>query len=126
MGGVEVYYPEAQTDFIFSVIGETFGFIGGAIVILLYFLLLYKLVTLGLNMYQYMPFASYFCFGFLSLILIHVFQNIGMTIGVMPVTGIPLPLISYGGSSVMATMLGMGVVYRIAVEYTIQNDYLFK
>ena len=126
IGGVEVYYPEAQTDFIFSVIGETSGFIGASIVILLYFLLLYKLVTLGLNIYQFVPFASYFCFGFLSLILIHVFQNIGMTIGIMPVTGIPLPLISYGGSSVMATMLGIGVIYRIAVEYSIQNDYLFK
>lgn len=126
MGGVEVYYPEAQTDFIYSVIGETFGFIGSAFVILLFFLLLYKFVTLGLNMEKFMPFATYFCFGFLSLILVHVFQNIGMTIGVMPVTGIPLPLISYGGSSVMSIMLGMGIIYRIAVEYTIQNDYLFK
>jgi rod shape determining protein RodA len=126
VGGVEVYYPEAQTDFIFSVIGETFGFIGAALVILLYFLLLYKLVTLGMEIYEYAPFATYFCLGFLSLILIHVFQNIGMTIGVMPVTGIPLPLISYGGSSVMATMLGMGVIYRIAVEHSIQSDYLFK
>lgn len=126
MGGVEVYYPEAQTDFIYSVIGETFGFIGGALVILLFFLLLYKLVTLALNIYQYMPFATYFCLGFLSLIFVHAFQNIGMTIGIMPVTGIPLPLISYGGSSVMSMMLGIGIVYRIAVEYTIQNDYLFK
>ncbi|MCM3742369.1 FtsW/RodA/SpoVE family cell cycle protein [Oceanobacillus luteolus] len=126
MSGVEVYYPEAQTDFIFSVIGETFGFIGGALVILLYFLLLYKLVSLGLSIYKFVPFASYYCLGFLSLILVHVFQNIGMTIGIMPVTGIPLPLISYGGSSVMATMLGLGVIYRISVEYTIQNDYLFK
>ncbi len=77
-------------------------------------------------MYKFVPFASYYCLGFLSLILVHVFQNIGMTIGIMPVTGIPLPLISYGGSSVMATMLGLGVIYRISVEYTIQNDYLFK
>lgn len=126
IGGIEVYYPEAQTDFIFSVIGETFGFIGGAFVILLFFLLLYKLVTLGLNIYKFMPFATYFSFGFFSLVLIHAFQNIGMTINIMPVTGIPLPLISYGGSSVMSIMLGIGVIYRIAVEYTIQNDYLFK
>ncbi|MHA6252994.1 FtsW/RodA/SpoVE family cell cycle protein [Oceanobacillus sp. CAU 1775] len=125
-GEIEVYYPEAQTDFIFSVIGETFGFVGGALVILLFFLLLYKLVTLALNIYQYMPFATYFCLGFLSLIFVHAFQNIGMTIGIMPVTGIPLPLISYGGSSVMSMMLGIGIIYRIAVEHTIQNDYLFK
>ncbi|WP_405099271.1 FtsW/RodA/SpoVE family cell cycle protein [Oceanobacillus sp. FSL H7-0719] len=126
IGGIEVYYPEAQTDFIYSVIGETFGFVGGAFVILLFFLLLYKLVSLGLSIYKFVPFASYFCFGYLSLILVHVFQNIGMTIGIMPVTGIPLPLISYGGSSVLSIMLGLGIIYRIAVEYTIQNDYLFK
>lgn len=126
MGGLEVNYPEAQTDFIFSVIGESFGFVGTAFVVLLYFMLLYKLVTLGLNIYKHSPFGSYFCFGFLSLMLVHVFQNIGMTIGIMPVTGIPLLLISYGGSSVMSTMLGMAVVYRVAVEESIQNDYLFK
>lgn len=124
--GIEVYYPEAHSDFIYSVIGESFGFVGSAIVIFLYFMLLYKLVTLGLNMFQHSPFGSYFCFGFLSLILVHVFQNIGMTIGIMPITGIPLLLISYGGSSVMSTMLGLGIIYRVAVEYTIQNDYLFK
>lgn len=124
--GVEVYYPEAQTDFIFAVIGESFGFVGSAFVIFLYFMLLYKLVTLGLNIYKHSPFAAYFCFGFLSLLLIHVFQNIGMTIGIMPITGIPLLLISYGGSSVLSTMVGLGIVYRIAVEHSIQNDYLFK
>lgn len=126
LGSVEVNYPEAQTDFIFSVIGESFGFVGSAFVVLLYFMLLYKLVTLGLNIYKHSPFGAYFCFGFLSLMLVHVFQNIGMTVGIMPVTGIPLLLISYGGSSVMSTMLGMAVVYRVAVEETIQNDYLFK
>ncbi|OEH53483.1 cell division protein [Oceanobacillus sp. E9] len=126
MSGLEVQYPEAHTDFIFSVIGESFGFIGSAIVIFLYFMLLYRLVTLGLSIYKHSPFGTYFCFGFLSLMLIHVFQNIGMTIGIMPITGIPLLLISYGGSSVMSTMLGLAIVYRVAVEHTIQNDYLFK
>ncbi|GEN89225.1 FtsW/RodA/SpoVE family cell cycle protein [Oceanobacillus sp. FSL W8-0428] len=126
MGSIEVNYPEAQTDFIFSVIGESFGFVGSAFVVLLYFMFLYKLVTLGLNIYKHSPFGAYFCFGFLSLMLVHVFQNIGMTVGIMPITGIPLLLISYGGSSVMSTMLGVAVIYRVAVEETIQNDYLFK
>lgn len=126
MGEVEVYYSEAQTDFIFSIIGESFGFLGSAFVIFLYFMLLYKLVTLGLGIYKHSPFGAYFCFGFFSLILVHTFQNIGMTLGIMPITGIPLLLISYGGSSVLATMLGLGIVYRVAVEQTIQNDYLFK
>lgn len=126
VNGVEVYYSEAQTDFIFSVIGESFGFIGSALVIFLYFMLLYKLVTLGLSIYQHSMFGAYYCFGFMSLILIHVFQNIGMTLGIMPITGIPLLLISYGGSSTLSTMLGLAFVYRISVEQTIQNDYLFK
>ncbi|KKE78959.1 rod shape-determining protein RodA [Bacilli bacterium] len=126
LNGIEVYYSEAQTDFIFSVIGESFGFIGSALVIFLYFILLYKLVTLGLNIYKHSSFGSYYSFGFLSLILIHVFQNIGMTLGIMPITGIPLLLISYGGSSVLSTMIGLSVIYRISVEQTIQNDYLFK
>ncbi|WP_156291094.1 FtsW/RodA/SpoVE family cell cycle protein [Oceanobacillus salinisoli] len=126
ISGVQVYYSEAQTDFIFSIIGESFGFIGSALVIFLYFMLLYKLVTLGLSIHKHSPFGAYYCFGFLSLILIHVFQNVGMTLGIMPITGIPLLLISYGGSSVLSTMIGLGIVYRIAVEQTIQNDYLFK
>src|SRR5690625_973102 len=126
MGSLQVPFPEAHTDFIFSVIGESFGFIGSAVVVFLYFMLLYKLVTLGLNVYKHSPFAAYISFGFLSLLLIHVFQNIGMTLGIMPITGIPLLLISYGGSSVLSTMIGFGLVYRVAVEHTIQNDYLFK
>lgn len=126
MDSLQVPFPEAHTDFIFAVIGESFGFIGSALVVLLYFILLYKLVTLGLNVYKHSRFAAYICFGFLSLLLIHAFQNIGMTLGIMPVTGIPLLLISYGGSSVMSTMIGFGLVYRAAVEHTIQSDYLFK
>ncbi|GAA0442419.1 FtsW/RodA/SpoVE family cell cycle protein [Agaribacter marinus] len=126
LGTPQVNFPEAQTDFIFSIIGESFGFVGSALVIFLYFMLLYKLVTIGLAIYQHSPFASYICFGYLSMLLVHVFQNVGMAIGIMPVTGIPLLLISYGGSSVLSTMLGFGVIYRIAVENSIQNDYLFK
>ncbi|MGM8213849.1 FtsW/RodA/SpoVE family cell cycle protein [Virgibacillus sp. W0430] len=126
MSSLQVYLPEAQTDFIFSVIGESFGFIGGAAVILLYFLLMYKLVTLGLKSYKFSVFGSFLCFGFMSLLLIHAFQNIGMTIGIMPITGIPLLLISYGGSSVLSTMIGYGLVYRVAVECSRQDDYLFK
>ncbi|WP_099157751.1 FtsW/RodA/SpoVE family cell cycle protein [Virgibacillus ndiopensis] len=126
MDKLQVPTPEAHTDFIFSVIGESFGFIGCAVVIFLYFILLYKLVTLGLKSFNYNSFGSYLCFGFLSLLLVHAFQNMGMTIGIMPITGIPLLLISYGGSSVLSTMIGIGLVYRVAVEHTIQNDYLFK
>ncbi|MFC4559367.1 FtsW/RodA/SpoVE family cell cycle protein [Virgibacillus kekensis] len=125
MDSLEVETPEAHTDFIFSVIGESFGFLGTSVVIFLYFLLLYKLVTLGLYSSRYSLFGSFLSFGYLGIILIHAFQNIGMTIGIMPITGIPLLLISYGGSSVLATMVGFGVIYRVAVENSIQRSYLF-
>lgn len=126
MSSLQVQLPEAHTDFVFSVIGESFGFIGAAAVIFLYFMLFYKLVTLGLKIYNHSVFGAFICFGYMSVLLIHTFQNIGMTIGIMPITGIPLLLISYGGSSILSTMIGYALVYRVAVEQSIQNDYLFK
>lgn len=126
LNNLQVQLPEAHTDFIFAIIGESFGFIGSAAVIFLYFMLFYKLVTLGLKTYDFSDFGAYLCFGFMSLMMIHAFQNIGMTVGIMPITGIPLLLISYGGSSILSTMIGFALVYRVAVEYSIQNDYLFK
>ncbi|TXL65616.1 FtsW/RodA/SpoVE family cell cycle protein [Cerasibacillus terrae] len=126
IGNLEVYIPEAHSDFIYSIIGETFGFVGSSLVILLYFILLYRLLMLGLKTYEHSKFGAYICFGYLSLIFIHTFQNIGMIVGVMPITGIPLLLLSYGGSSILATMIGFGLIYRVAVEQSIQDEYLFK
>lgn len=126
MSSIQVHLPEAHTDFIFSIIAESFGFLGSAAVIFLYFMLFYKLVTLGLKINAFNDFGAYLCFGYMSLLLIHTFQNIGMTIGIMPITGIPLLLISYGGSSILSTMIGFALIYRVSVEYSIQNDYLFK
>ena len=90
----------------------------------MFFILIYRVIITGIESND--PYGSYICAGIVGLLTFQVFQNIGMTIGIMPVTGIPLPFISYGGSSVMSIMLGMGIIYRIAVEYHIQNDYLFK
>ncbi|HLS65600.1 MAG TPA: FtsW/RodA/SpoVE family cell cycle protein [Pseudogracilibacillus sp.] len=126
MKNAEVPLPEAHTDFIFSIIGESFGFIGASLVVFLFFLLIYRLVTLGMKVLEFSPFGSYICFGFMALILIHTFQNIGMTIGLMPITGIPLLFISYGGSTTLSTMIGFAVVYRIAVEHSRQQDFLFN
>ena len=125
MNNPEVALPEAHTDFIFSIIGESFGFIGSAIVIFAFFLLIYKLVTLGMKSYEHHPYGSFVCFGFMSLILIHTFQNIGMTIGIMPITGIPLLFVSYGGSTTLSTMIGFALIYRVAVEHSRQQDFLF-
>lgn len=119
--GGNVYVPEAHTDFIFSVIGEEFGFVGGSIVIGLYFLLIYHLIKTALDTND--PFNTYICTGIICMITFHVFQNVGMTIQLLPITGIPLPFISYGGSSLMGNMFAMGLVYSIRYHH---KTYMFS
>ncbi|KUR59701.1 FtsW/RodA/SpoVE family cell cycle protein [Bacillus safensis] len=123
---LKVYVPEAQTDMIFSIIGEAFGFIGCAFVVIMYFFLIYRLVVLIDRIHPYSRFASFFCVGYTALIVIHTFQNIGMNIGVMPVTGIPLLFISFGGSSVLSVLIGFGIAYNASVQLTKYQSYLFK
>lgn len=94
-GGREVYVPENHTDFIFAVIGEEYGFIGASLVIVLYFVLIYHLTKITLQLKD--PFSTYVAAGIIAMITFHVFENIGMTIQLLPITGIPLPFISYGG-----------------------------
>lgn len=120
IGAHEVYLPESQTDFIFSIIGEEFGFIGSSIVISLFFLLIYHLTKTGMETKN--NFYTYICVGVISMITFHVFQNIGMTIGLMPITGIPLPFISYGGSSLMGNMMAMGLIFSIRYH---QKKFMF-
>lgn len=126
MNSAQVQIPEAHTDFIFAIIGESFGFVGGAVVILVFFLFLYRLVILGMKSAEFSPYASYICYGFFALILIHTFQNIGMTIGIVPITGIPLLFISYGGSTTLSTMMMFGIIYRIATEQSKQESFMFN
>jgi len=117
----DVYLPESQTDFIFSVVGEEFGFIGASVLISLFFLLIYHITKVGMETKN--NFYTYICVGVISMITFHVFQNIGMTIGVLPITGIPLPFISYGGSSLMGNMLGIGLIFSIRYHY---RKYMFS
>ncbi|MGM0754233.1 MAG: FtsW/RodA/SpoVE family cell cycle protein [Bacillota bacterium] len=119
--GGEVYIPENHTDFIFSVIGEEYGFIGASVVISLYFLLIYHLTKTALDTKE--PFNAYVCAGIISMITFHVFQNIGMTIQLLPITGIPLPFISYGGSSLMGNMLALGLVFSMRFHH---KTYMFS
>ncbi|WP_071397021.1 FtsW/RodA/SpoVE family cell cycle protein [Bacillus tuaregi] len=120
-GERKVYIPESHTDFIFSVIGEEYGFLGGSIVIGLFFLLIYHLTKTALETVD--PYNTYICVGIISMLVFHVFQNIGMTIQVLPITGIPLPFISYGGSSLMGNMFAMGLVYSIHYHH---RNYMFS
>ncbi|WP_026580701.1 FtsW/RodA/SpoVE family cell cycle protein [Bacillus sp. J33] len=117
----QVYVPDAHTDFIFSVIGEEYGFFGASIVISLFFLLIYHLTKTALETTD--PFNTYICVGIISMITFHVFQNIGMTIQVLPITGIPLPFISYGGSSLMGNMLAMGLIFSMRYHH---RTYMFS
>jgi rod shape determining protein RodA len=111
----EVYIPENHTDFIFSVIGEEYGFIGSSIVVSLFFLLIYHLTKITLQLKD--PFSTYVCAGIIAMVTFHVFQNIGMTIQLLPITGIPLPFISYGGSSLMGNMLALGLVFSMKFHH---------
>lgn len=116
----EVYLPEPHTDFIFSIIGEQFGFIGASIVISLFFLLIYRMIYIALDCND--PYGSYLCAGIIGMMTFQVFQNIGMTIGLLPITGLPLPFISYGGSSLATYMLAIGIILNVRSR---TKKYLF-
>ncbi|UXU64929.1 rod shape-determining protein RodA [Staphylococcus agnetis] len=107
----EVYIPENHTDFIFSVIGEEFGFIGAVVLIVIYLLLLMHLLKSASQTTDL--FNKSFIVGYVSLLLFHIVQNIGMTIQLLPITGIPLPFISYGGSALWSLMAGVGVLFSM-------------
>nr|WP_207738401.1 FtsW/RodA/SpoVE family cell cycle protein [Clostridium paraputrificum] len=106
--------PEIQTDFIFSAIAEQWGFIGGAFVLILYGVLITKMIVISRNCGD--RFASIVCVGIISYFMFAVTQNIGMTIGLLPITGITLPLISYGGSSLLTTVIGVAMVLNISMR----------
>ncbi|WP_100399741.1 FtsW/RodA/SpoVE family cell cycle protein [Bacillus sp. FJAT-44742] len=107
----DVYIPEAHTDFIFAVIGGEHGFLGAAFVITLYFVLLYQIMMTALRCHN--SFGTYLCAGIIGMLAFQVFQNVGMNLGLLPVTGFTLPLLSYGGSSLMATMFAIGIVLSV-------------
>jgi rod shape determining protein RodA len=109
------FLTERHTDFIFSTIGEEWGVIGGLILIILFYFLIKRILSLALLTND--PFAKNLCFCIASLILIQLFINIAMTIGLMPVVGLPLPFISYGGSSLVCFLLLIGVVLNISKSH---------
>ena len=105
------FLPEQHTDFIFSVIGEELGFIGAVIVLVLFLLLIWRAIRIASAARS--EFLSLIAVGIASILTFHVFVNVGITIGVMPVTGLPLPFVSYGGSSMLANMVGVGLLLNI-------------
>ncbi len=108
------FLPEKHTDFIFSVLGEEFGFLGVFILMFLYFLLLWQIINVALETKN--KFGKLMVSGIAAMFFFHIFENIGMTMGVMPITGIPLPFISYGGSSIIAFLVCIGLIINVNIN----------
>lgn len=105
------FLPERHTDFIFSVICEELGFIGGILVVALLIAIIVRCIIIGMNARNNL--GMYICFGVAAMFTFHVFENVGMCIGIMPVTGIPLPFFSYGGSSLLTNLIAVGLVLNV-------------
>jgi rod shape determining protein RodA len=108
------YLPEDDTDFVFAAVGEQYGFLGAALVLCLYGLLIWR--TLRILLMSKDLFGSLLAAGVAAMLMFQVFVNVGMTIGIMPITGVTLPLMSYGGSSVITTLLAVGLLQSIYVQ----------
>lgn len=120
-GVSQVYVPVRESDMIFSVIGENFGFIGACILIFIYFILIYQMLSTTFETKN--EFYAYISTGVIMMILFHVFENIGMSIGLLPMTGVPLPFISQGGSNLLSNMIGIGLVMSMKFHY---KNYMFS
>ena len=121
LGNLKVTVPVQESDMIFSVIGETMGFLGAAALILLYFLLIYQMVRVTFDTKN--EFYAYISTGVIMMIMFHVLENIGMNIGLLPLTGIPLPFVSQGGSFLLANLLSVGMVLSMRYHH---QSYMFS
>ncbi|HRB19891.1 MAG TPA: rod shape-determining protein RodA, partial [Chitinophagales bacterium] len=108
------YVPETSTDFIFSAVGEEWGFVGSVILILVYVTMLLRLLLLAER--QRSPYGRVYIYSVVAIIFMHVFINIGMTIGLLPVIGIPLPFLSYGGSSLISFTFMIATALKLDSE----------
>ena len=102
------FLPEKHTDFIFTLFSEEFGFIGSALMVFLYFVITYRIIKIGNETRSI--FGKLYCFGFANAFFIYVAVNMSMVLGLLPIVGAPLPILSYGGSSMLAIMFGLGIV----------------
>tara|TARA_B100000586_G_scaffold234678_1_gene184788 strand:+ start:1339 stop:2460 length:1122 start_codon:yes stop_codon:yes gene_type:complete len=102
------YLPEKHTDFIFTLFSEEFGFVGSVFLLILYGLIIYRIIRIGLISRN--SFSKLFCFGFAAAFFIYVAVNMSMVLGLLPIVGAPLPIMSYGGSSMLSMMVGLGIV----------------
>ena len=108
------FLPEKHTDFIFTLFSEEFGFVGSVILLLIYAIIIYRIVAIGASARSY--FAKIFCYSFGAAIFVYITINMSMVLGLLPIVGSPLPIMSYGGSSMLATMIGFGIVMSAKVH----------
>ncbi|WP_438467789.1 FtsW/RodA/SpoVE family cell cycle protein [Streptococcus pluranimalium] len=117
---LELAVPVRESDMIFTVIAENFGFMGSVVTLSLYLLLIYRMILITLESNN--QFYTYISTGFIMMILFHIFENIGAAIGILPLTGIPLPFISQGGSSLISNLIGVGLVLSMAYQNHMQRE----
>ena len=108
------FLPEKHTDFIFTLFSEEFGFVGSAFLLIIYAIIIYRIIAIGASSRSY--FAKIFCYSFGSAIFVYIVINMSMVLGLVPIVGSPLPIMSYGGSSMLATMIGFGIVMSAKVH----------
>ena len=108
------FLPEKHTDFIFTLFSEEFGFVGSAFLLIIYAVIIYRILSIGAISRSY--FAKLFCYSFGGAIFVYIAINMSMVLGLLPIVGSPLPIMSYGGSSMLATMIGFGIVMSAKVH----------
>ena len=108
------FLPEKHTDFIFTLFSEEFGFVGSALLLIIYAIIIYRIIAIGAQSRSY--FAKIFCYSFGAAIFVFITINMSMVLGLLPIVGSPLPIMSYGGSSMLATMIGFGIVMSAKVH----------
>ena len=108
------FLPEKHTDFIFTLFSEEYGFVGSVALLLIYVVIIFRILKIGSNARSY--FAKLYCFGFGASIFFYVTVNMSMVLGLLPIVGSPLPIMSYGGSSMLATMIGFSIVMSAKIN----------
>lgn len=121
LGVSEVYVPVRESDMIFATIAENFGFIGASFLIFTYFVLIYNMIKVVYDTRN--EFYTYIATGVIMMIVFHVLENIGMNIGLLPLTGIPLPFVSQGGSALLGNMMGIGLLMSMRFHH---RSYMFS
>ena len=108
------YLPEKHTDFIFTLFSEEFGFLGSVILLIIYVLIIYKIIQIGKDCKS--NFARLYCYGFGTAFFVYVVTNMAMVLGLLPIVGSPLPIMSYGGSAMLSMMIGLGIVMSCKIH----------